>query len=612
MIFDKRTALEGMGIKLKIIGSITVLLVIAFTFLNLFNYMLSKNEIVNRIKTYELPFYAQNAKNEIIIKLSEGIKPLDMMSSDSFFLQAIIAPEDRTMQILDYLKLKSEKYKVIIGFISEKNGFYYSSTGKWREMTENTDKWYFDFVKSPNKENFNVGRSADTKKISLFKSHKIFGSGNKYLGVAYIGLDINEIETFVLSRSFGSQSNVMMVDLKGNILIYKDSSYINIDNSKNVKQSIHALPGLSKVATELLSLKDQTIEFEDDKGRKKLVISQFIPQLESYLIMETSEKELTQSAFQALIKSLIIGIAIFVIILIFMIYAINKTVLKPIDGLWKGVRDFAEGRLQNPIMVKSRDEIGLLAESLEQMRQHLIQIVKSIKTGSEAITTAGKEIERSSQLLSESAYNQATKVEEVISSMEEMNANIHLNSANSNETFKISNTAKTEIENVKESFYSTAQAMLEIANKTAIIKDIAFRTNLLALNASVEAARAGNAGRGFAIVAAEVKKLSEITGNAALQIDQLTNNSVSIANQSTTLLMQVMPKIQKTSELLVEISESGNEQAKTSDFINSAIVQLNEIAQQNAASAEELASSSELFIQQSQSLQEQIRYFKIN
>jgi len=295
-----------------------------------------------------------------------------------------------------------------------------------------------------------------------------------------------------------------------------------------------------------------------------------------------------------------------------MVLIVQKSILTPIEQILNVSKKFADGYINIPIKTIRQDEIGALSTSMELMRLRLLETVKSITEGSVAIITAGKEIDKSSQILSEASNKQASGIELVLSSMEEMSSNIHHNTTNSKETELISTEARTDIEKVKKSFNDTVEAMRRIAIKIEVIQDIAFQTNILALNAAIEAARAGNAGRGFSVVAGEVKKLSESSANAALEIEQLTTDSVNVANQSIDLLMNVIPKIQKTSTLLEEISVSGIEQEKTSDFINTAIVNLNDVAQQNASSAEELASCSELFIQHAHKLQENLKYFELD
>jgi methyl-accepting chemotaxis protein len=152
--------------------------------------------------------------------------------------------------------------------------------------------------------------------------------------------------------------------------------------------------------------------------------------------------------------------------------------------------------------------------------------------------------------------------------------------------------------------------MKEIAGKITIIEEIARQTNLLALNAAIEAARAGEHGKGFAVVASEVRKLAERSQTAAGEISHLSSSSVQIAEKAGEMLTKLVPDIQKTAELVQEISASSREQDTGAGQINMAIQQLDQVIQQNAGAAEELASTSEELASQADLLQTSISFFK--
>jgi methyl-accepting chemotaxis protein len=153
--------------------------------------------------------------------------------------------------------------------------------------------------------------------------------------------------------------------------------------------------------------------------------------------------------------------------------------------------------------------------------------------------------------------------------------------------------------------------MKEIAGKISIIEEIARQTNLLALNAAIEAARAGEHGKGFAVVASEVRKLAERSQKAAGEISQLSASSVQIAEKAGELLTRIVPDIQRTAELVQEISASSGEQNSGAEQINKAIMQLDQVIQENAASAEELSATAEELSSQAEQLQSTMSFFKI-
>lgn len=195
--------------------------------------------------------------------------------------------------------------------------------------------------------------------------------------------------------------------------------------------------------------------------------------------------------------------------------------------------------------------------------------------------------------------------------MEEITANIQQNSINARETEKIVEKAANGIIKGNEATHSAIETMKQIQSKIQIITDIAFQTNILALNAAVEAARAGEHGRGFAVVAAEVRKLAERSRTAADEIVKATEAGVKTAITAGEMLNNIIPEIQKTVQLVQEISMASQEQANGSNQISTAIQEINVITQTNAAAAENIASNAELLAQQTQELENLVDFFKL-
>jgi len=313
-------------------------------------------------------------------------------------------------------------------------------------------------------------------------------------------------------------------------------------------------------------------------------------------------------------NSLII-IFVIIILIITSAYLLIRSITVPMSTAVNLLDKLANGDLNITIpneYFNRKDEVGDLLQSMSSMITNLTNIVKTIKQNSGQIAGASLQLSNTSQLLSQGATEQASSVEEVSATMEEIAASITQNSDNSKQTEKISEASAQGMVKMAETSKESLDSIKTISQKITIISDIAFQTNILALNAAVEAARAGDQGKGFAVVATEVRKLAEKSKIAADEIISLSNRSVTISQNASKMLQEILPEISKTAHLVQEISQSSTEQSNGALQVNNALQQLNNITQQNAASSEELASSAEELSGQADALNHLISFFKID
>jgi methyl-accepting chemotaxis protein len=308
-----------------------------------------------------------------------------------------------------------------------------------------------------------------------------------------------------------------------------------------------------------------------------------------------------------ILVSVALGIAVAVIIVRGLVKQIGGEPAYAADVVTK----VAAGDLTMKVQLKAGDSSSMLF-AISEMVARLSQIVGEVRSAADNLSSASEEVSSTAQNMSQATSEQAASVEETSASVEEMSASVSQNTENAKITEGIASKAAVNANEGGQAVRQTVAAMKSIADKIGIIDDIAYQTNLLALNAAIEAARAGEHGRGFAVVAAEVRKLAERSQVAAQEIGEVAKSSVTLAERAGTVLDDIVPGINKTSELVQEITAASEEQSTGTTQINSAMVQLNQVTQQNAASSEELAATAEEMSGQAEQLQQLISFFKVS
>jgi methyl-accepting chemotaxis protein len=285
-----------------------------------------------------------------------------------------------------------------------------------------------------------------------------------------------------------------------------------------------------------------------------------------------------------------------------------NTLIQAMNSITKAAAEVAGGDLT--VQLTERSGNDEMMRALSRMVAKLSEVVNDVKIASDNVAAGSQQMSSGSEELSQGASEQAAAAEEASAAMEEMSANIRQNADNALQTEKIAVKSAADAQEGGKAVVKTVTAMKEIAGKISIIEEIARQTNLLALNAAIEAARAGEHGKGFAVVASEVRKLAERSQRAAAEISELSSSSVEVAEVAGDMLTRMLPDIQKTAELVQEISAACKEQDTGAEQINKAIQQLDQVIQQNASSSEEMSATAEELASQSEQLQDTIGFFR--
>lgn len=568
------------------------------------------------------------------------------------------------IQVLNFMQSKDNKaakesIEGITGVVSEakdakENLVSNENIGKANSAITRIDEYLSvlnSYIGAVNKETELLGdmtavAASGVSKIETILSDQKYREVSDKLHQVYEGIYELRIDMLYYDKTNGDRTWKDKIDalVPGILDLIKDIRSSSVSSSAAFDDMRNSVAGYYDAINKYSSNKQNLIE------EKNKMIDSGLKADELFSSLVTDLKDESGDVMVSAVKFIILWAIIAAIIAVLASYFITRSITVPISVGVDVAEKMSRGILMDDIKVEGKDEtaqllgamqkmvkslkgtvevaemmaggdlnvrVNLLSDqdvlglSLNSMIEKLNNVVMEIKSAVDNVTAGSQELSSSSEEMSQGATEQASAAEEASSSMEEMAANIKQNSDNAQQTEKISKKAAEDAQKSGEAVTETVNAMKKIAEKISIIEEIARQTDLLALNAAIEAARAGEHGKGFAVVASEVRKLAERSQIAAGEISSLSGNSVDIAEKAGEMLNNMVPDIQKTAELVLEIAAASNEQTTGADQINMALQQLDQVIQRNASASEEMASTAEELSSQAAQLQSTISFFSI-
>jgi methyl-accepting chemotaxis protein len=526
-----------------------------------------------------------------------------------------------------------------------------------------TDDWYQIPFTTGESKVFEPFLYNDVLMISFISPIKINGDNNNIVGITGCDVSLDFLNDFVnnipvFDTGYGiisSNSGILMSHPKNKDLIgNKTLTDIKFGGEYN-----------NEITNDIANGKSGNYKIVDDvNGKPSIIFYSPIDVGKFSFIMVAPINEMLAGVYK--IRRIMIALSIFFILGgLLAAYIISSKFSKPLIKITKMVDSIASGNLeQKELVIKSNDEIGLLAKSftnmvlslkyksriLEQiadgdfsidielqsdddslgkslikMRKSLNYILTQINNSVEQTTSGSNQVAQASQSLSQGATEQASSLEEITSSITEINGQSKQNSENAIEasglTRKSAENAKTgnnQMNDLVTAMNDINNSADEIKKIIKVIDDIAFQTNLLALNANVEAARAGKYGKGFAVVAEEVRNLAGRSADSVLETTSKVEEAIKniengngLVESTAKQLNEIMESASKAADLVEEIATASKEQTKGLDQINQGLGQIDQVTQSNTASAEESASAAEELAGQAEQLRSITNKFKL-